>query len=312
MRDRRQPKSEPEPSPPVRQDVNDVERGSISASAVGAPPAYEDDPTTRSSFISDIAVKLAHAMTTLPFGIGEVFRTVNRKGGSVVAGELLIFVFTIGAGSVALAPIFAAGACLGNVTGSWVMRLQHSHEAYAFYGGSVQGNYAIAGALMAVPFITTHAILRLFIDNDDIFILYSVLHCLITPLPYSAAAGAIAAAIGAARGVDMQTSNSDKLDYCERGWHWLHHGAGLYSRFYIHTDLPLLGSCKGIKIFHVAAFESRNKAVGACLRTTRCVSTVYHNVWIEDTYHIAHTPLCSISIKVPNNESTPSITATIY
>jgi len=211
MRGQRQSKSETQASPPANADTNDVERGNISPSASSGPPAYDAAPTPPSSFISNVANKVASGLTTLPFGTGSVFQMVIQEGAAVVAGELLTLIIIAGVGSAILAPVFAAASCLGNVTGSWVMRLHHSHEAFAFYDGSVQGNYAIAGALLAVPYATTHVILLSLLGYGDVFFFFSVVHCILAPLPYAAAAGAIAAAIGAARGFDMQTITNSTI-----------------------------------------------------------------------------------------------------
>lgn len=91
-----------------------------------------------------------------------------------------------------------------NLIGSWVMRLHHSHEAFAFYGGSTQGNYALAGAILAVLFTTTVIVIKVFLDDVEKAVFTTILSYL-SPLPYSAAVGARAAAVGAARGFNMQT-----------------------------------------------------------------------------------------------------------
>lgn len=97
MRGQRQRESETQASPPANADATDVERGIVSA-----PPAYEDVSTPQTSFLSDISTRVLHIMTTLPFGIGTIFRTVTQKGGRVVAGDLLVLIIAIGAGSAFL------------------------------------------------------------------------------------------------------------------------------------------------------------------------------------------------------------------
>jgi len=158
-------------------------------------------------------------MTRLPFGIGMLVRKLTGNSvpsppsaARVVAGKILGIIGATAMGSAILAPILAALACLANVSGSWVMRYQHSHEAFAFYGGSVQGNYAIAGAAAAVPYIATYAIAWHTMEHDeDAFFFLSIFHYIFAPLPYGAAIGASAAAIGAARGFDMQTLNNSTI-----------------------------------------------------------------------------------------------------
>ena len=54
-------------------------------------------------------------------------------------------------GAALEAPLGIDFACLENVLGSWLMRLHHSHEAYAFHGASSLGNYAIAGVIATLP-----------------------------------------------------------------------------------------------------------------------------------------------------------------
>jgi len=144
-----------------------------------------------------------------PWGIGMILQSMlptptssSRRGVSAIKAAGVLTGIIVGA--VAEAPVAAGVACLENLIGSWLMRLHHSHEDHALHSGSAQGNYAIAGAILSFPATAVLVVGWACLSNTSNMKLAGVAY-LATRFGIAAAAGAVAAAIGAARGFEIQT-----------------------------------------------------------------------------------------------------------
>jgi hypothetical protein len=193
--------------------THDIERGSdetIKHSAHQVPP---DVNISHRSPATVIYGPMYRSLIVTPWFIGNILKLVLPKPNTasslqsgVPASGVLGALIGIAVGAALGAPFAAGEACLKNLIGSWLMRLHHSHVAYAFHGGSAQGNYAIAGAIAALPEVVMLVTIEACLGPNkykksvswNAFVVLSTFFS-------SAAVGAAAAAIGAARGFDMQT-----------------------------------------------------------------------------------------------------------
>jgi len=142
------------------QQNHDIERGSDKVTKHKAHKFSLDAYSTSPPYHATVMYEaMYHSLMFTPWILSTILRekltyptirgSPSQRGvsASSIAGGLTAIVL----GAAIEAPLAAGAACLHNVTGSWLMRMHHSHDDFAFHGGSAQGNYALAGALSMLP-----------------------------------------------------------------------------------------------------------------------------------------------------------------
>jgi len=199
--------------------TRDLERGSDETIKHSTPQVAPNVDTERGYHATDIYKSMHLSLFFTPWIVGMVLReklkwpstssSPSQRGHTAnsVAGALLAIIL----GATFEAPVAAGMACLENLIGSWLMRMHHSHHDCAFHAGSTQGNYALAGALSAFPAMAIIVMARPSLMSRDSGVRTFSLTYLVLHLALSAAVGAAAAAIGGARGFEIQTVANSTL-----------------------------------------------------------------------------------------------------
>jgi hypothetical protein len=206
MSDLNQTPDETRPEEPT----HDIERGSDETIKHSAHQVSPDVNISERSHSNVMYNAMYQALMVTPWGIDNILKIVLPKPTisppphgsprSAVLGALIGIVV----GAALEAPIGIGFACLENVVGSWLMRLHHSHEAYAFHGASSLGNYAIAGAIAALPGMAILVTVKACLSTIG-YKKFTMWYGFVLMFAFSAAEGAAASAIGTARGFKMQT-----------------------------------------------------------------------------------------------------------
>ena len=190
--------------------AHDIERYYASVSDSTADSVSLDANPQQRSFANAMYEALYQSLAVTPWGIGWLLERQLPKPTpallprpDISAGAVIGVLVGIIVGATLEAPFAAGGNCLENLIGSWLMRLHHSHEAYAFHSGWAQGKYAIAGAIATLPVMTILATGRACL-SDTRYKSFREMFALVILFPLVAAGGAAAAAIAAARGFHVQ------------------------------------------------------------------------------------------------------------